>query len=49
VRFALAEHTLEDCRALAGAALSASSAVAARAAVSELARQQSMAVESQPA
>jgi phosphoenolpyruvate-protein phosphotransferase (PTS system enzyme I) len=52
VRAALSERTLEECRALAGAALDASSAVTARAAVSELARQQSVApavVESQPA
>jgi phosphotransferase system enzyme I (PtsI) len=52
VRAALAERTLEECRELAGAALRASSAVTARAAVSELARQQSMspaAAESQPA
>ena len=52
VRTALSERTVEECRALAGAALDASSAVAARAAVSELARQQSVAsavVEPQPA
>jgi len=52
VRAALAERTLEECRALADAALTASSAVTARAAVSELARQQSAApevAESQPA
>jgi phosphotransferase system enzyme I (PtsI) len=41
VRAALSERTLEDCRALASAALDASSAVTARAAVSELARRQS--------
>jgi phosphoenolpyruvate-protein phosphotransferase (PTS system enzyme I) len=45
VRAALAERTLEECRALAGGALNASSAVTARAAVSELARQQSGAAE----
>jgi phosphotransferase system enzyme I (PtsI) len=41
VRAALAERTLEECRALARAALEASSAVTARAAVGELARTQS--------
>jgi phosphoenolpyruvate-protein phosphotransferase (PTS system enzyme I) len=41
VRAALAERTLEECRALARAALDASSAVTARAAVGELARTQS--------
>ena len=40
VRTALAERTLEDCRALARAALEAPTAVAARAAVAELARAQ---------
>ncbi len=52
VRAALSEHTLEECRALASVALDASSAIAARAAVAELARQQSVApavVQSQPA
>jgi len=39
VRAALAEHTLEQCRALAAAALRASSAVTARATVAELAAQ----------
>jgi phosphoenolpyruvate-protein phosphotransferase (PTS system enzyme I) len=43
VRAALCEHTLEECRALARVALDASSAVTARAAVSELAREQSIA------
>jgi phosphotransferase system enzyme I (PtsI) len=43
VRAALAEHTLEECRALARAALEAPSAVTARAAVSELARTQAAA------
>jgi phosphotransferase system enzyme I (PtsI) len=43
VRAALSERTLEECRTLAGAALDGSSAVTARAAVSELARQQSVA------
>jgi phosphotransferase system enzyme I (PtsI) len=46
VRAALSERTLEDCRALAQAALEAPSAVLARAAVSaELARQQSVVAE----
>jgi phosphotransferase system enzyme I (PtsI) len=52
VRAALAEHTLQECQALATAALNASSAITARAAVSELARQQSVTpkvAESQPA
>jgi phosphotransferase system enzyme I (PtsI) len=52
VRAALAEHTLQECQALATAALNASSAIAARAAVSDLARQQSVTpkvAESQPA
>ena len=52
VRAALAERSLEECQALAEAALNASSAVTARAAVSELVRQQSAApevAESQPA
>jgi len=52
VRAALAERTVEECQALANAALNASSAVTARAAVSELARRQSAApevAESQPA
>jgi phosphotransferase system enzyme I (PtsI) len=52
VRAALGERTLEECRALARVALDASSAVTARAAVSELVRQGSLpdaAVESQPA
>jgi phosphotransferase system enzyme I (PtsI) len=52
VRAALSERTLEECRTLAAAALDASSAVTARAAVSELARQQSVSpavAESQPA
>ena len=52
VRAALAEHTLEQCQAFATAALNASSAVTARAAVSELARQESTQPEiaqSQPA
>jgi phosphoenolpyruvate-protein phosphotransferase (PTS system enzyme I) len=52
VRAALAERTLEECRALASAALNASSAVTARAGVSELARQQSVTpdvAQSQPA
>ena len=40
VRAALAERTLEDCRALARAALEAPTAVTARAAVAELARAQ---------
>ena len=40
VRTALAERTLEDCRALARAALEAPTAVAARATVAELARAQ---------
>jgi phosphotransferase system enzyme I (PtsI) len=35
VRAALAEHTLEDCRALARLALAAPSAVAARVTVAE--------------
>jgi phosphotransferase system enzyme I (PtsI) len=51
VRAALIERTLDECRALATAAVKASSAVTARAAVSELARQQTEArevVESQP-
>jgi phosphoenolpyruvate-protein phosphotransferase (PTS system enzyme I) len=39
IRAALAEHTLEQCRALAAAALQASSAVTARATVAELAAQ----------
>lgn len=43
VRAALSERTLQECRALAGVALDASSAVTARAAVSELAQQQSTA------
>jgi phosphotransferase system enzyme I (PtsI) len=45
VRAALSEHTLDDCRALASVALDAPSAITARAAVSELARQQSAASE----
>jgi phosphotransferase system enzyme I (PtsI) len=52
VRAALAERTLKQCQALATAALNASSAVTARAAVSELARQQSVTpdlAESRPA
>jgi hypothetical protein len=54
VRAALAGHTLEQCRAVARAALDASSAVDARAAVSELLRRQAASVvrevvESQPA
>jgi phosphotransferase system enzyme I (PtsI) len=52
VRGALSERTLEECRALATAALEASSAVTARAAVSELAREQTASrkvLESQPA
>jgi phosphotransferase system enzyme I (PtsI) len=43
VRSALAEHTLDECRELARAALDASSAVTARAAVAELARVQAAA------
>jgi phosphoenolpyruvate-protein phosphotransferase (PTS system enzyme I) len=44
VRSALAERTLAECRDLAAAALEASSAVTARAAVSELAHKRSVAV-----
>jgi phosphotransferase system enzyme I (PtsI) len=43
VRAALAEHTIQHCRALAAAALQASSAQAARASVTELAKQQAAA------
>lgn len=43
VRAALAEHTLGDCRALARAALEATSAVTARVTVSEAARRRSAA------
>ncbi len=45
MRAALSERTLEECRALARAALDASSAVTARAAVAELVRQGSDASE----
>jgi phosphoenolpyruvate-protein phosphotransferase (PTS system enzyme I) len=45
VRAALSERTLEECRALARAALDALSAVIARAAVAELVRQGSGASE----
>jgi phosphotransferase system enzyme I (PtsI) len=52
VRAALAEHTLAQCQALATVALNATSAVNGRAAVSELAHEQSVThsvAESQPA